>query len=956
MSSSGLGLGLRRSTTGGGSAAAPRRAAGEAAETPATAAALPRWSSSPEKTSRNKLNARVSHPVQGTVCDPFVHTRNGEGESLPDSALTFAWYRSTSFRHCAFAGCPRGAVELEAPPKLQCMGCLEAGLPEEFSYFCSSECFRAGAPAFAHAAFAMNADAGADAPGSSAGGAVATGGRPSPSPTDDKKEVLVGALQRFPAVPFRGGVKSAGLTPGPDTPPPTTSGPSPEWTLVSTARAYTPRVADVWHRLRLVITVRWSEGGPGATETRRIDTEWVCPAPPPHPPRSLTFRSCPAVGITAGTLASAQAAQAALMPPDKGSRVRLDGGRLPDQATHPPPPRLSPAVIRVVSYNTLAEIYATKTQYPYAPLWVLSWSYRRLLLVAELRRLDADILCLQEVQADHFDSFLCPALKSLGYTGLYKQKTRDSMGKAGRVDGCALFYKTSRFALQSKHVVEFNEAASMKFGGASSSTGGVSGGLSTPMKRGGHGSISSPAPDIAEPATGPAYAANSKQSILAGASGEGKRALQRLLRDNVAQVVSLQIIADAHGAPVSGRQGGSSPPELLVCNTHLFWDPEFGDVKLWQTHMLVRELESMCAANGTPLVLCGDFNSEPHTAVSKLLGRNAASGQTRSLLQVEDMPHDPVGVLPPREELCHGLMLASSYASVMGRDPEFTNFTEGYQGTLDYIWYTADSLVPVAALDIPSGKSLKEYSSKPLPNEQWPSDHLCLCTDFMLLPSGAGAGRPSLGAAAPPVRSTAPDASVPHARATSRPPMPLPTSGSMAEMMAAVSFPMVGTTGTTSQAGMPMPGLASTAGLAGHMAALGAGRSGGMVMQSGSAGGPMRNLSGPSLMQGSHMMPGGAGMPAMVRSTSAPHSGAMQATGMMQTPNWAHATAFLQQQQQQQGGGGDMAGQSWLAAQQRMGMPATSAGFTPPTSVGYGQTMGMGGSSGGGGFPRGMTR
>ena len=60
------------------------------------------------------------------------------------------------------------------------------------------------------------------------------------------------------------------------------------------------------------------------------------------------------------------------------------------------------------------------------------------------------VMCMQEVQADHYNDFLLPELEKAGYQGLYKQKTRDSMGQEGRVDGCALFYHRSRFQLLEK--------------------------------------------------------------------------------------------------------------------------------------------------------------------------------------------------------------------------------------------------------------------------------------------------------------------------------------------------------------------------------------------------------------------------------------------------------------------------------------------------------------------------
>jgi len=113
------------------------------------------------------------------------------------------------------------------------------------------------------------------------------------------------------------------------------------------------------------------------------------------------------------------------------------------------------------------------------------------------------------------------------------------------------------------------------------------------------------------------------------------------MRDNVAQVVVLEMIQDVQGNPLPTGQRVN----LCVANTHLFWDPEFADVKLWQTHMLVRELEKLTLNRGLPLILCGDFNSEPTSAVHKLLAENARAGR-RAHLSQEDIPPDPNGILP----------------------------------------------------------------------------------------------------------------------------------------------------------------------------------------------------------------------------------------------------------------------------------------------------------------------
>jgi CCR4-NOT transcription complex subunit 6 len=69
-------------------------------------------------------------------------------------------------------------------------------------------------------------------------------------------------------------------------------------------------------------------------------------------------------------------------------------------------------------------------------------------------------------------------------------------------------------------------------------------------------------------------------------------------------------------------------PPLLVCTAHIHWDPEFCDVKLVQTMMLMHELKliaeefnvaAAAAKTNLPvnekvhLLLCGDFNSLPES-------------------------------------------------------------------------------------------------------------------------------------------------------------------------------------------------------------------------------------------------------------------------------------------------------------------------------------------------------
>ena len=77
------------------------------------------------------------------------------------------------------------------------------------------------------------------------------------------------------------------------------------------------------------------------------------------------------------------------------------------------------------------------------------------------------------------------------------------------------------------------------------------------------------------------------------------------------------------------------PPEgqvrqpILVATCHVHWDPEYSDVKLIQTMMLMHELRNIIQdtqmslrpgaqtpdCNSIPLILCGDLNSLPESGM-----------------------------------------------------------------------------------------------------------------------------------------------------------------------------------------------------------------------------------------------------------------------------------------------------------------------------------------------------
>ncbi|NXG20359.1 ANGE2 protein, partial [Grallaria varia] len=105
----------------------------------------------------------------------------------------------------------------------------------------------------------------------------------------------------------------------------------------------------------------------------------------------------------------------------------------------------------VMSYNILSQnlLEDNSHLYKHCRQRLLFWTYRFPNILQEIKQLDADVLCLQEVQEDHYRTEMKSHLESLGYHCEYKMRT------GRKPDGCAICFKTSKFSLISSNPVEF---------------------------------------------------------------------------------------------------------------------------------------------------------------------------------------------------------------------------------------------------------------------------------------------------------------------------------------------------------------------------------------------------------------------------------------------------------------------------------------------------------------------
>ncbi|GAB2272898.1 Carbon catabolite repressor protein 4 4 [Dionaea muscipula] len=162
---------------------------------------------------------------------------------------------------------------------------------------------------------------------------------------------------------------------------------------------------------------------------------------------------------------------------------------------------------------------------------------------------------------------------------------------------------------------------------------------------------------------------------------------------------------------------------IVIANTHIYWDPEWVDVKLAQAKYLLSRLARFKSLvferfDCMPSVLvAGDFNSTPGDQVYQYLVSGCPSELIPPIKCVDDE-------LP--------IPLLSVYAHTRGGEPRFTNCTPGFTGTLDYILFSPSGCIkPASFLEVPEADSSSVEGG--LPNHHHPSDHLPIGAEFEVI-------------------------------------------------------------------------------------------------------------------------------------------------------------------------------------------------------------------------------
>lgn len=273
------------------------------------------------------------------------------------------------------------SIHVNEPATIQCIGCLKAKLPPNRSYHCTPQCYKAawarhrswhcrglgdtkeggedGSVAEEGKSNSINGPASDGLPPSGVSGTFGSGGGYATN-NGWMGRVAGGPRGRSTPPPPHPELNSEGSVGSNNS----SSSSSDSWLEVGRGRSYTPSTDDVGHVLKLECTPVENASGNAVAAPSTILTSRVIPAPSPTPRRMVPIADGPSDN------------------PAMGGNSGGSG---------------SGGTFSLLTYNVLADLFATSEMYSYCPPWALSWAYRRQNLLKELLGYKADIMCLQEV-------------------------------------------------------------------------------------------------------------------------------------------------------------------------------------------------------------------------------------------------------------------------------------------------------------------------------------------------------------------------------------------------------------------------------------------------------------------------------------------------------------------------------------------------------------------------------
>lgn len=325
----------------------------------------------------------------------------------------------------------------------------------------------------------------------------------------------------------------------------------------------------------------------------------------------------------------------------------------------------------LLSYNVLSY----KCVSPDSPAFIskssekLDWTHRRERILALLKRSQADVICLQEVETPTFDEDFGDDLADFGYSYVVqKQKKKNSKTRAPHTTGVATLFRSSKFRC--------------------------------------------------------AWENHRSRALLLGLR-------QIRSSDNEDVEHSASSISDVEPAMEETESKDNSIQEdfIYVANCHLEGHPSVENIRFNQLRSLFTQLElhqkqqKKECRNGR-VIVCGDFNCCKDSRVYELMSTGKLDGGCTDRFYPE--------VVITEKDYSHPFAFRHAYEDLSEQYATYAR-SPGWS-TIDFIWYSHESLDNVATREVISPLKMTELirGGSGIPNLEQPSDHMPIAAVFQL--------------------------------------------------------------------------------------------------------------------------------------------------------------------------------------------------------------------------------
>ncbi|MEW5308605.1 MAG: hypothetical protein WDW38_000550 [Sanguina aurantia] len=492
------------------------------------------------------------------------------------------------------------------------------------------------------------------------------------------------------------------------------------WTDVSSEEVYTPTPEDEGYVLRLEVTPgvmhQRSQAGAGSSSVdshAAADSAGVAAV-------ASTARVVPGSVehvLWLGEPMSMETGIVAARPFPTSASMR---------AGHVSGPTVSPS-LRILSYNILADqyagsVYAQDVLFSYCPKLNLEPDYRKQLVREELESYHADIMCVQEVDAERaYEAYLAPLMRRAGYDSHYTNK----MGKVR--EGSATFWRAARFRKLAGRDIRLRD---IFVNGHS---------LFQPLLS------ASPRARTGPPEKGCLCVINTHLFFHPYAPHIRTLHTAAILHE---AALLLQEAASSMGPEVAALLL-SQPPSIVFCgdlNSDLndgvpgaiallqnggvssgHWDWIQGAPFRWG----MQEEDGEAVAEAAASLCTPAATSAPATSSAEGMDVDVTVTTAAAAVAAVAEATGKVYPLP----LVTGLDLTNPFKLRSADDLKtpYTNYTSGYKALLDYVWYEPARLEVLSTVPMPSEEVLAGF----IPSPVFPSDHLAVVYDLKWKPLAA---------------------------------------------------------------------------------------------------------------------------------------------------------------------------------------------------------------------------